>query len=847
VNNKKWEIYVVPGSHFDLGWTCTPAESFARGDEIIKEAIDYILGDYPDYRFTIEYAWFLKHFLERYPAYKGKVVSLLKEGKIEICAACTGMMDQMLDGEIIIRQMTHSVDWIKKELGIRADAAQFTDTPGRTYQLPQILAKSGIKYLSFSRFSPPVPLHFFESSDGSRVLAANHAWGLYKGLGSDCHHAGYGWTMYGDLNLRNDTEKAERLLPEQLLLIEKNLSGQILFMGDEADLIRGNPQILNSISEWNKKNKKIKLHLSTISEFFRRVDKNTDITSIPVYQGEAPYEFYSIPAFCPKVYKVGRKAENMLSTAEKCSVLGEIFCLGSYPMEELHHAWEDLFYCHDHNVGGMRGAINDRIRLNKARNSLDTASSISEEIMYKLGANIAYSRKAPPILVFNPLSWERNEIISSSVILSGKVAWLTIKDKNGKKLPVQIDKRELKEDSSTIMKSRCSTKFNFSFLASQIPSLGYKTFYILPNKKKEHESEIRVSSKEMENNFFRLQFASSGLKSIKHKGENLELIKEDGYDFNQVFALEDIAQDVEEKLTGKHWKSEYGKFTVLENNILRATVQIEGKILNSPISQRITLYKDLPQIDLSTTVNWEGRKNTQVRISYPFNVPDGKITYETPFGSVLFQEEEMENTYRGTGGRFVQKWIDISNNEFGVTLASRSAGFSLKNPSTVYPVLLRTAYSCGDRFYWYYNRGEHNFAFSICPHRGNWKESLSFRKGWEFNNPLLVDERRNLLFYYDSREKGHLPEKFSFIKVDNPNIVITAVKKAADNKNYIVRFFNVLEKRQKILFKFPFSIKEAFEVNLLEEKVKKVTVKKDRVVMWSDECGIHSIKIKKRL
>ena len=53
------------------------------------------------------------------------------------------------------------------------------------------------------------------------------------------------------------------------------------------------------------------------------------------------------------------------------------------------------------------------------------------------------------------------------------------------------------------------------------------------------------------------------------------------------------------------------------------------------------------------------------------------------------------------------------------------------------------------------------------------------------------------------------------------------------------------EKAEKISLKFPFSIKEASEVNLLEDKIKPLKIKRKEVEIQIDRFGIHTLKIRK--
>jgi len=847
---KKWKIFIVPGSHFDLGWTSTPAESFARGDEIIKEAADWISGDYPDYKFTIEYAWFLKHFLERHPDYRGRIKKLLKEGKIEVCASSTGMMDQILDGELMIRQVVYAKQWAGEELGRDLQTAQLTDCPGHSIQLPQVLSKSGVKYLAYSRFGPQNGLHWWQAPDGSKVLAANHSIGLYKGIGTGWPDSGYGWTL--TIGLRDGIGEAHKKLSEQLKLIEKTWYGNILLMGDEGDLLRGSPGICRSIQQWNIRHRDIKMQLSTITEFFKAVSRESATVPIqhqgsrlklPVFCGEAPYEFYSIPAFEPVAYKLARMAENRLASAEKFMSLNEILGLGKYPVQEIRNGWQGLFYCHDHNVGGMHGEINDRIRRDAAQASFDTGSSLLEEVFYNISANIKYTTDELPVVVFNPLNWNRDDIvIVSAIIHNNPPQSISIMDKDGKEMPSQIISRE--GYSCAGAGKSGPAKFRLAFLAKDVPGLGYRTFYIHPCDRKVYRGVIHHFRKGYSTKFFSIKFSNQGITSLKYRDR--ELVKKDIYAFYQAFILEDTAIDISEAFTGKFWKARYDSSRIVENGPLKGTILLKGKVHNSSLEQEITFYEYSPRIDLKVTVDWQGQKNTQLRLAFPLNIPGGQITYEVPFAAVRFPQDEMPDTYRGTGGRYIQKWVDVSNKNFGATVSADSACCSFKEPSFLYPVLLRVTYSCGDPFSWYYNKGKHSFNFSLYPHEGNWQKSLSFRRGWEFNNPLMPDQRRTMLFYLDQKPQKFLPEEFGLLKVSVPNVVITTIKKADRDTGYIVRLFETAGISCKVSLKFSVPVSNVWETDLMEQNIRQLKVKENTVELNATKFGIHTLKFKMR-
>lgn len=61
--SRNWQIHIVPASHLDYGWAASPGECFAYITEVIRTAVDDMLGDAPGFKFTVEYALFMKHFL----------------------------------------------------------------------------------------------------------------------------------------------------------------------------------------------------------------------------------------------------------------------------------------------------------------------------------------------------------------------------------------------------------------------------------------------------------------------------------------------------------------------------------------------------------------------------------------------------------------------------------------------------------------------------------------------------------------------------------------------------------------------------------------------------------------
>ncbi|MFQ6098959.1 MAG: glycoside hydrolase family 38 C-terminal domain-containing protein, partial [Armatimonadota bacterium] len=362
-------------------------------------------------------------------------------------------------------------------------------------------------------------------------------------------------------------------------------------------------------------------------------------------------------------------------------------------------------------------------------------------------------------------------------------------------------------------------------------------------------ASLVVSPDCLSNSEWSIRFRHGAIASVLWHDEPISA--DNDMPFGALFALGDDAVDIEECFTGERWEMAYDDegIEVLEAGPVRATVRLRGSLLGCPVVQRISLYEGLPRLDLTTTIDWRGEHNRQVRMNLPILMPEGRITYETPYGHCTFNEDEIEGSYRGTGGRFVQKWIDVSCLAMGVTIATRHCAHAFED-TAVFPILLNTSYSCGDRFLWYENEGRHTFDVSLVGHAYGWREACSFRHGWEFNSPLIVADT---CFWHPRKggawsptkvgEKGDLPHMASLLEVDSPNVIVTAVKAPRTGKGIIVRLFEVVGEALQVHLKVPSDVASAEEVNLLEEHIADIPASGNVVTLAVSSYGIHTIRI----
>ena len=344
--------------------------------------------------------------------------------------------------------------------------------------------------------------------------------------------------------------------------------------------------------------------------------------------------------------------------------------------------------------------------------------------------------------------------------------------------------------------------------------------------------------------------------------------------FNEVVVLEDLRTDLEDardeqamkagysdealalqasgenwlsgaNFTGREWRASDGPTQVqwVERGPLWTTVCLRSHVLGAPIVQKVRLHNLEPRVDLITSIDWNGTKNTQLRIALPCNVPEGEVTYEVPFGNVVFGKDEMPNTYRGDGARWVQKWLDVSNEDYGVTLGTGNCMHAIHG-TTIYPTPLRTAYSCGTPFFEYPNTGVHTFHATLVPHDGGWRAAGAERVGWQHWNPLQTSKLATATPMQPFVGNTFLNDRESFVRTDAPNVVITTIQEHPDRPgNWMLRLFEAHGEDTTVSLQLPRAVEAAWVTNLMGDLETGLAVSGSTVTVPLDAYGIETVAI----
>ncbi|HEX5483221.1 MAG TPA: hypothetical protein VFZ08_11415, partial [Terriglobia bacterium] len=155
--------------HNDLGWLNTQAKTADyRSAEIILPALK-LLKEYPEFVYSMECTAYLMEFLKRHPERRDEMVSRMKEKRFTWGASYVECQEVHVGPEKLVRQFYFGRRWLKKTFpGVDTHFYVKTDPPSMTLQMPQILARAGVKYHIQGRM--PYGFYRWEAPDGSFVL-----------------------------------------------------------------------------------------------------------------------------------------------------------------------------------------------------------------------------------------------------------------------------------------------------------------------------------------------------------------------------------------------------------------------------------------------------------------------------------------------------------------------------------------------------------------------------------------------------------------------------------------------------------------------------------------------------
>jgi alpha-mannosidase len=821
----QFTIKAVGNSHIDMAWLWPETETVEVVRNTFRTALD-LMREYPDFKFTASAAQAYVWMEEKYPAIFSEIEQRVKEGRWEIVGGMWVEPDlNMPDGESLVRQILYGKSYFQQKFGIDVNIGWNPDSFGYNAQLPQIYKRSGIDYFvtqkllwahEFTTF--PYRLFWWQAPNGSRLMTyfpSDYA-NAIDPLKMARDSANYGPLVW-KYNGGSGSAPAGAL--------------QMMYLYGVGDHGGGPTRVdLDTALRWQKPDVVYpKLEFSTAASFLNNLMKNENELNLPTWKGELYFQYHrGVQTSQAEEKRGNRKSEVALLDAEKLASIGTLFGQ-PYPQADFDASWKKVLFNQFHDIlPGSGIGINyvDAARkyAEVQRFSKDTVTAAMNDLATRVKSDDV------SVVVFNPLSWARTAVVEVEAqfpVLPSPLFLVAIGPDNSWLL-------------SQVASSDISTgRVIVQILVPDIPANGYKVVQLRPSSPKlvaggsastakaQHVERplLHATESSLENDFLKLTIdsATGCITSLVDKRSKTEALAPavpgvgapptlpDGKPCgNLLQAFVDKpekwdAWNVDANFIEHHTDLlKADEVKLVENTPLRAVIRVKHTWQNSTFIQDITLYAGVARVDVNMQTEWH-EKHILLKVAFPLSARSDKATFEIPYGTV------ERPTTRNTPAEKAQfevpalRWADISDSTHGFSLLNDSKyGYDAKDNVLRLSLLRGPVYPDPNA-----DQGHHEFTYSLYTHAGTWKEALTVRQGYEVNYPLMATTT--------TRHQGALSPSQSFFSMQEDNVVITAIKKDADDSSLIVRFYEWAGKKGDVHLTLPEKASSASATNLMEK------------------------------
>ena len=897
---KHWEICIVPISHHDLGYTAPIEHVMRTYRETYNDVIKFCeeTENYPDeakFRYSVEESWSLQDFIENSDKEtRNKLAKYIKEGRIEVQALYAELTTNISSHEEMIRLMYPSFR-INKEFGGQIRVGSITDIPGLSWGLPTALSGAGIKY-----FFGGMPTYFEWDWDKYKDLVKHTFWDeknilrphgkpdafYWKGPdGSKVlvyYQGSYGWWNMSSMEGPKSYNQIMNELPDTLNDMDRRgVPFSVMRFGGYGctDNTKTDIIISNLAREWNSIWTYPKFIVSTNAMFFEKLEKQCK--DLRTFTGDMPDTDYPVGATSmAKETTQNRVTHDRITSAEKIATMSYVLLNSNYPADDIREVYDNIILYDEHCWGMYHGVgdVADWAFDEKSSYSykalglteLITSGGVSQydQTTYESNAknianNIAFDKDGQYIVVFNSLSLSRNDLVNIPNFLH-KEPFDLVDIETGQNVPYQIIKIDSPQSPVPHAAGRYANSqinpiegFNLAFVAENVPSMGYKTYRVVPAPNSSgSQSNLAMTDKSIENRFFKVTLnpETGTVASIFDKELGIELV--DNSARHQVNQL--ITRWIK---TGKEESPKIANIRKGQNGPVYVSLLVSTSGAGCPqLTQEIILYDKIKRIDFSNRVLKDMTPTQEVYFAFPFKMDNPDFRFEGPLSVI----KPLRDQFPGSNTNYysVQNWADVSDGNAGITLSPVDAHLvmfgGLNNVETsqahhaVDPVNYGSPFITelkkGHMYSFVMNNnfrtnmpptqlGDILFRYSVTSHKGDWIEGRPRDFGWAVKNPLIP-------VVTDGKSKGNLPATLSFCTVDKPNVIVLTLKKAEDGVGIIIRLNETEGIDTEVNVTLPkITIGKVYETNLVEEDEKLMDVHGQTIRINIKAFGVKTIRI----
>lgn len=895
---RKWDVHIQNFSHTDIGYTDLPSRVIKGYEKSLKLIIEFCAGtknlnDNCKYKWNIETGYWLENAINNFNDKEIESVKrLVRERLLEITPLYVSHTSEFNDEETLIRSLYFGFEFAR-ECGVKIESAMATDSTGQPWILPQILYKSGIKYFSTAvniamakALKLPRPF-YWESLDGSKVL-------LFDTDERQAYQEGF------MLGVNESYEAVIKKLP--LYLKELEESNRYLWdlialrnTGNGGDNSQPKIDVCYVVKEWNSRWEYPKLRISTYTDYFKEFEKKYG-KILKTFSGAWPDWWVNYHGAVAFETGVNRHTHTDIIDGERLSSFLKIYKpnLYNYPKNELREIYKKTLladgldwtsYC----SVSEPDCLQSKGQLSEEMSFVYQAAINAREVAENSRLNIpkiTLSDSKYSIVITNTLNWDRSEIVQVSIpnkIFDERNDYKILDSKTGENVLSQVIEPTLHDIQSG--------KKRIAFKANNIPAMGFKIYdFVIEEKKNffigsENQKDI-INNTLIQNPFYQVKYnpASGQIESIIDKSVNRELIDIGGfYKFNQLIyestkkkRIVDLSQHDEKPEDNLYCQDyfesihDYYHFPKKDTEFVRSSpdnqkivfikkgnIYTELKTSSSTgmcpnIESHILFDNCFKNIIVKNYIfKYETLDIEAIYYAFPFEFKKPEFKLNCHGGFFEPEKEQLPGSSKDT--YCIQKWIDISNDEFDLVWSPIEAPLvQLSNINTgkwLDKILLKngTILSFVMNNHWWTNTpasqcGRYCFNYRITSGFPPFDPVKANKFGWSNHIPMSANF---IDWKYFKKEKRQINFKEYRLFKDIPdNVMILCLKEAEYGKEIIIRMIEISGKECDFLLAFNSAkIKSAYSVTPVEENISKIKVLNNKIKIILKPFELVSLKI----
>ena len=804
-------FHVSGNSHIDAAWLWPWTETVDVVKRTFGTALQ-LMYEYPQYTYTQSAAAYNEWMADKYPDLNAEIAQRIKEGRWEIVGGMWVEPDLNIpDGESLVRQLLVGKRWYQQAYGVDVRIGWNPDSFGYTWQLPQIYKKSGVDYFVTQKMTwndtnqLPFKLFWWESPDGSKVLAyfphdyANNNLNPVR-LSEDLATArtrAPGMTDMMDLYGIGDHGggPTRAILDEGFHWADQPAEGGHVMPKYEFGITQPwfsavEKKIAPQSPEWN---------YQSIARGYTAPPAVEGKVSIPTWKSELYFEYHRGVMTTQANHKRNMRESSIWTLdAEKWASLAWLDGK-SYPAAELTEDWKKVLFNQFHDLAAGSGI---GIIYKDAQKDYDvvhwSTNAISAGALATVAEHVNTAGEGLPVLVFNPLGWERSGEISVHVD-SGK--------------PITS------AEGAQIIETRTDAQTGASDVrlhVLHVPALGYKVVRLVSGSAKSPEGESDVAAKQdgnsisLESDILRVTVDRQNgcITSLYDKKAAFETLGK-GACGDQLQFFKDTPKEYDA------WNIDPGTLDVAPMTIDQADsvellktaepgIRVVRHWQNSKFVQTFSLAADGSSVVVDNDIDWH-ESHILLKAAFPVSATGPFATYDIPYGTIDRPTTRNNSWEKAQFEVPAQYWADLGNGQHGLSILNQSKyGYDAVGNLIRLTLLRSPKWPDPDA-----DMGHHHFHFALYPHAGTWKDAMTVRRGFEYNYPLSA--------VVTTAHPGSLTASHSFASVSPEDVVLTAVKKAEDAKGLVFRAYEWAGKDTIAEFRVPPGATGATVTNMMEK------------------------------